>query len=33
MVVLVAAKNEEDLIKNDGARVLTILMFSDIQRS
>ena len=33
MVVLVNCKNEEDLIKNEGARVLTTLYinFSDVQ--
>ena len=33
MVVLVTCKNEEDLIKNEGARVATILYdnFSDAQ--
>ena len=34
MVVLVTSKNEEDLIKNEGARVFTTLYikFSDAQR-
>ena len=33
MVVIVACKNEEDLIKNEGARVVTTLfiVFSDAQ--
>ena len=34
MGVLVACKNEEDPIKNEGARVVTTLVtdFSDVQR-